>query len=74
LKRTKGACSKTIGDAFCAVFHAAKDYERESTERRTYEILMTALSERLTDSEIKALAAEGAFLTEDQAADEALAV
>jgi predicted ATPase/class 3 adenylate cyclase len=49
-------------------------YEREHTERRIYEILMTALRERLTGSEIKALAAEGAFLTADQAADDALAV
>jgi predicted ATPase/class 3 adenylate cyclase len=48
--------------------------ERESTEARTYEILMTALREKLSDTEIETLAAEGAQMTEEQAVAEALAV
>ena len=54
-------------------------YRREGNERgpadaRSYEILMTALREKLTDAEIETLAAEGAQLSEDQAVAEALAV
>jgi predicted ATPase/class 3 adenylate cyclase len=49
-------------------------HEREPTEQLTYEILMTALREQLTDAEIEALAAEGAQMTEDQAVAEALTV
>jgi predicted ATPase/class 3 adenylate cyclase len=49
-------------------------YEREWTESRTHEILMTALREKLTDAEIETLAAEGAQMSEDQAVAEALAV
>jgi predicted ATPase/class 3 adenylate cyclase len=49
-------------------------YVRESTEQRAYELLLMALREKLGDSEIKALAAEGAQLSEDQAVAEALAV
>jgi tetratricopeptide (TPR) repeat protein len=48
--------------------------ERDLTERRTYEILMTALQERFTGAEIEALAAEGAQLSEEQAVLEAFAV
>jgi predicted ATPase/class 3 adenylate cyclase len=48
--------------------------ERELTEARTYEILMTALREKLGEDEIETLAAEGARLSEDQAVAEALAV
>jgi hypothetical protein len=49
-------------------------YEPEGTEQRTYDILMTALHEKLSDAEIESLAAEGAQLSEDQAVAEALAV
>ena len=49
-------------------------YEREATERRTYEMTMTALRERLTEQEIEALGAEGAALSEDRAVAEAMAV
>lgn len=49
-------------------------YEREPTEQRTYDILMTALREKLSDAEIESLAAEGAQLSEDQAVAEALTV
>jgi predicted ATPase/DNA-binding winged helix-turn-helix (wHTH) protein len=49
-------------------------YEREPTEQRTYDILMTALREKLSDAEIESLAAEGAQLSEDQAVAEALSV
>ncbi len=48
-------------------------YEREFTERRTYEILMAALHDTLDDGEIESLAVEGARLTEEQAVAEALA-
>jgi predicted ATPase len=51
-----------------------ESYVRESTEQRAYEVLLMALREKLSDSEIEALAAEGAKLSEDQAAAEALAV
>ncbi|MBV8068135.1 MAG: hypothetical protein JO113_09155, partial [Candidatus Eremiobacteraeota bacterium] len=49
-------------------------YEREFTEQRTYEILMTALHEKLTAAELGALTAEGSQLSEDQAIAEALAI
>jgi predicted ATPase/class 3 adenylate cyclase len=48
--------------------------EREPTEQRTYDILMTALHRQLGDGEIDALAAEGARLSEDAAIAEAMAV
>jgi predicted ATPase/transcriptional regulator with XRE-family HTH domain len=48
--------------------------ERDLTERRTYEILMTALRERLAGADIESLAAEGAQLSEEQAVLEAFAV
>jgi tetratricopeptide (TPR) repeat protein len=48
--------------------------EPEMTEQHTYDILLTALREKLTDAEIESLAAEGAQLSEDQAVAEALAV
>ncbi len=51
-----------------------ENYVRESTEQRAYELLLTALREKLSNSEIEALAAEGAQLSEDQAVAEALAV
>jgi predicted ATPase/class 3 adenylate cyclase len=51
-----------------------QNYVRESTEQRAYELLLAALREKLSDSEIEALAAEGARLTEDQAVAEALRV
>jgi predicted ATPase/class 3 adenylate cyclase len=49
-------------------------YEREPTAQRTYDILMTALREKLSDAEIESLAVEGAQLSEDQAVAEALTV
>ncbi len=49
-------------------------YEREPSEQCTSDILIAALSEQLSESEIQALAAEGALLSEDQAIAEALAV
>jgi predicted ATPase/class 3 adenylate cyclase len=55
-------------------WYRSEGYEREPTEARTYEILMAALSEQLDDSEIEALAIEGALLSEDRAVAEALAV
>lgn len=54
--------------------YRSEGYEREPTEAQTYDILMTALHERLDDDSIGMLAAEGARLSEDQAVAEALAV
>jgi predicted ATPase len=56
-------------------WYLSEGHERgELAEARSYEILVTALRERLTEAEIDALAAEGAQLSEDQAVAEALAV
>ena len=52
----------------------SQGYERGPSDTRTYDILMTALREQLTDAEIEALAAEGAQMSEDEAVAEALAV
>jgi predicted ATPase len=49
-------------------------YERGPADTRSYETLMTALRENLTDDEIEELAADGAQMSEDQAVAEALAV
>ncbi len=54
--------------------YSSEGCERDLTERRTNEILTTALRERLTSAEIDALAAEGAQLSEEQAVVAALAV
>lgn len=59
---------------YADAWHRSEEYEREPTERHTYEILMTTLREKLTDAEIEALGAEGAQLSEEQAVAEALAV
>jgi predicted ATPase/Tfp pilus assembly protein PilF/DNA-binding XRE family transcriptional regulator len=53
-------------------WYRSEGCERALTERRTYEILMTALRENLTDAEIEPLAAEGARFSEEQAVIEAL--
>jgi predicted ATPase/class 3 adenylate cyclase len=66
----RGARLRGYADAW----YRSEGVEREPTEARTYEILMTALREQLTDAEIEALAAEGAQMSEDQAVAEALAV
>ncbi len=55
-------------------WYRSEGYERETTEQRVDDILMTALSAQLSESEIEALAAEGARLSEDQAVAEALAI
>ena len=47
-------------------------FTREPTEQWSYEQLMVALHEHLTDDEIGMLGAEGAAWTEDQAVEEAL--
>jgi predicted ATPase/transcriptional regulator with XRE-family HTH domain/tetratricopeptide (TPR) repeat protein len=52
----------------------AMGYEREPMERRSYEILLAALREQLTDDEIAALGAEGALLDDKSAVDEVLAI
>jgi predicted ATPase/ribosome-binding protein aMBF1 (putative translation factor) len=48
--------------------------ERELTERRSYDTLMSALRARLGDPEIEALAQQGARFSEEEAAVEALTV
>ncbi len=55
-------------------WYRSEGYEREPTEQRVDDILMTALTAQLSESEIEALAAEGAQLSEDQAVAEALTV
>jgi predicted ATPase/class 3 adenylate cyclase len=55
-------------------WYRSEGYEREPTEQRVDDILMTALTAQLSESEIEALAAEGAQLSEDHAVAEALAV
>ncbi|HLY02015.1 MAG TPA: helix-turn-helix domain-containing protein [Candidatus Cybelea sp.] len=70
------------GDARCGArlrgyvdaWYSAEGCERDVTERRTYDILMNALRERLAGDEIEALAAEGALLSEEQAVLAAFAV
>ncbi|MGC1380677.1 MAG: adenylate/guanylate cyclase domain-containing protein [Candidatus Baltobacteraceae bacterium] len=52
-------------------WYRGEGYEREPSEQCTYDILMTALSEQLSQPEIEAFAAEGALLSEDQAVAEA---
>ena len=47
-------------------------FTREPTEQWSYDQLMAALHEHLTDAEIGMLGGEGAALTEDQAVEEAL--
>jgi predicted ATPase/DNA-binding CsgD family transcriptional regulator len=49
-------------------------YEREPTEKRGYDKLITAMREHLSEAEIEKLAAEGATWSEDQAVEEALKV
>ena len=49
-------------------------YEITPTEQHSYDVLMTALREKLSDADIESLAAEGAQLSEDQAVAEAMAV
>lgn len=49
-------------------------YEREPTEKWSYEKLMTTLHEHLSESEIEKLAVEGAAWSQDQAVEEALNV
>ncbi len=55
-------------------WYRTEGYEREPTEQRVDVILTTALSAQLSESEIEALATEGARLSEEQAVAEAFAV
>lgn len=55
-------------------WYRSEECERDGTERRTAEILTSALREKLTDDELSALGAEGAQFTDEEAADEALAI
>jgi predicted ATPase/class 3 adenylate cyclase len=74
-----GALRKDVDDAarligFVDARLRALSYEREYTERWCLEKLKVALRERLSDSEIERLAAEGAEWTEDRAAQVAMTV
>jgi predicted ATPase/transcriptional regulator with XRE-family HTH domain/tetratricopeptide (TPR) repeat protein len=51
-----------------------EECERDATERRTADILTSALHEKLADDDLSALGAEGAQLSDEQALEEALAV
>jgi predicted ATPase/transcriptional regulator with XRE-family HTH domain len=55
-------------------WYRSEGCERGVTERRTREILMAALHEKLTAAEIDSNSAEGAQLSEEEAVTEALAV
>ncbi|MBV9647461.1 MAG: AAA family ATPase [Candidatus Eremiobacteraeota bacterium] len=66
----RGARLLGYADAWCR----RESWERDPTERRTREILVSALHEKLSDVEIEALTAEGAMLSEDDAIAEALTV
>jgi predicted ATPase/class 3 adenylate cyclase len=55
-------------------WYHSEGYEREPTEQRVDNILMTALTAQLSESEIEALAAEGAQFSEDHAVAEALTI
>jgi hypothetical protein len=50
----------------------AQGLQRESTEQWSYDKLMAALRETLSETEIATLGAEGAAWSEDQAAEDAL--
>ena len=52
----------------------AEGCERDVTERRTADILTAALRESLSEGELTELGAEGARFSDEEAADEALAV
>jgi predicted ATPase/transcriptional regulator with XRE-family HTH domain len=51
-----------------------QNHVRHPAEQRTYEILVAALHEQLSDDESEALSAEGAQFSEEEAVAEALAV
>ncbi|MFZ0575399.1 MAG: hypothetical protein WAM02_12060, partial [Candidatus Cybelea sp.] len=53
-------------------WYRAKGCEPDVAEARGYETLMVALRERLSESQIDGLSAEGAMLSEQQATLEAL--
>jgi len=57
---------------YCDTWYGAVGYERQYTERRTHERLMTLLCERLHPEELAALMAGGALLSEEGAVREAL--
>jgi len=59
---------------YADAWYRVEGNKRGPTETRTYEILMAALREQLTDAEIETLAAEGAQLSEDQAVAEAMLI
>lgn len=65
-------CARLRG--YVDAWYVNQGNEREFTEQLTYDVLMKTLREKLSDAEIETLAAEGAQLSEDQAADEALEV
>jgi tetratricopeptide (TPR) repeat protein len=55
-------------------WYRAEGCEREFTEQRTYDILMPALQEKLAAGDLERLAGEGAELSEDEAAADALTI
>jgi predicted ATPase/transcriptional regulator with XRE-family HTH domain/Tfp pilus assembly protein PilF len=53
-------------------WYQSHEITRYTTEQRTYEILLAALHEKLLESEVASLAAQGARLSEEEAVTEAL--
>jgi predicted ATPase/class 3 adenylate cyclase len=72
LRREVNKAAQLIG--YVNAQYKELEYEREPTERWSYEKLRSALGEHLSEAEIQKLAAEGAAWSEDRAADEALKV
>jgi hypothetical protein len=72
--RTGDAISGARLRGYVDAWYRNEGCERDLTERRTYELLMTALRERLSEAQIEALDLEGSALSEEEAALEALAV
>ena len=66
----RGALLRGYVDAW----YRARGCERDVAEARAYETLMAALRERLSESQITALTAQGALLTEEEATLEALEI
>lgn len=77
-----GAIAALSGDArtgamllgYVNAWYGEHGYEREPTEQRSYDILMTALREQLSQDEIESFAAEGARLSEEDAVNKAMLI
>lgn len=59
---------------YADAWYRSREMKREYTEQHPYDLLVTALRDRLTEEEAEALIAQGARLSEEEAVAEALAV